>query len=143
MRKLIFSILFLFLIIGASVQTYASTILDSNIITLIQNGISQIVNTISPEDENVIDVDFDSGDYIDEKNDQLIQDLTDYKDQKVNEAIQELTEYINQVKQYIDEIYEGRTEKEEQKIDNKIDSEAEKIRQKIYDDLMNKLNKNH
>ncbi|QVK18674.1 hypothetical protein KHQ81_02880 [Mycoplasmatota bacterium] len=144
MKKLLFSLLFLFLVIGAGVQTYASTVLDSNIITLIQNGISEIVDTISPEDENIIDDDlndFDAGDYIDDKNNQLIEDLTKYKDQKVKEANQKLTEYINQIKELIDEIYHGKTEEEKEKIDNKIDRQVEKYKQKIYNDLMKKLNK--
>ncbi len=146
MKKIIFAALFSLLVIGASVQTYASTVLDSNIISLIESGISNIVNSVNPPNENVISTDnssFNSGDYIDQKNNQLNNDLTDYKNQQVADANQQLSNYIDEIKQEIDTVYQSKEDKAKHDIDNKINDSVTQLKQKILDELTKELNHHH
>ncbi|MEJ8553700.1 hypothetical protein [Tepidibacter sp. Z1-5] len=144
-KKIIMIITVVLIVFGAA-NVYATTVLGTDIITLIQKGINSLESGLLVETENELNriseeqqqqLDF----HIQAKAQEIIEELKKYQNEEIGRANAELNEYVKELKLAVDQEIEGEKQKTKDKIKNKVDEikkrEKENIKNKLKDSISN------
>lgn len=109
MKKKIATMAIITALLLGSIQVYAATVLDTNIISLIMDGFASIKSyyTIASSSEMTnLDSKYinDTNQYVDTKTNDIINEIENHKNNETARAEQELESFLQSMKQEVDSI---------------------------------------
>lgn len=130
-KKLITFLLIMGLLIGGT-QTYAATVLNSNVINLIQSGFDSVksyytgsaakdMTTTQTQLTNQVDK------YVNDRTNQAFTDLNTHKTAEETRANQELNSYLNSMKQEADTAINDQSQQAKTAITNQVNQSISSI----------------
>ncbi|KNY25389.1 hypothetical protein [Pseudobacteroides cellulosolvens] len=142
-KKIFISILGLLLLLG-SAQVYAVTLLDSNIINLINNGINSIkgyyTNSTSIETENLSKQYKEKiGQYVNDKTDKIINEFETHKSNEINRANQELNNYFDAMKKETDAVADNQVKQAKDSITTSVNNNIQDVKMQMNKELENQI----
>lgn len=129
-------------ILGTGMQAYAATVLNTNIIGLIQNMIHQITTPVIQDvdkDLKIVDYSKEINAYIDKKNDEYIKEIRKHEQSEVKRAQTEMDNYVKDVEKQIDSIYENEMANSKKEITGRVNEKVKKHQENVDRALENKL----
>lgn len=140
MKKKLVSITIVTALVLGSMQVYAATVLDSNIIELIRNGFAAIKASYATETKKNMDEYNEQykgiiNQYVDSKSDDAISQIEDHKNKETARAEQELNTYLNSIRQEIDVLTNQQVKDSKDMITDEVNSGINKIKEEINKEL--------
>lgn len=150
MKKKIIAITLSAILLLGSMQVFAATVLDTNILGLIRSGFESIriyyQTVVNGEGDNLKSEYLDDvSSYVNGKADTSIKDIENHKNNELKRADQELQAYVDGIKSQVDTIVNDEVKKSKDEITKNVDSNVEAIKAAIDKEfekqIKSKLNK--
>lgn len=142
-RKITAIVIALSVVLGAA-QVYAATMLDTNLVGLIRNGINMVSDFYRGEASGEMDALNASNqakvtNYVNDKVNTTTNDIKAYKDGEIKRAEQEVNSYFDSMKQAIDSEIEKNVSASKEQIKKDVDSAADTIKENISKEFENQI----
>lgn len=142
-KKLVMGFI-VFTIITASVQVYAATYLNTNIIDLITQGVNSITNrfisTANTDSENIDSQYMQKvADYISDKTRQVNKEIETHKNNEINRANQEVSSYFETVKKEADTVFNAQIKQAKASITANVNNNVQNIKNNINKEIEKQL----
>lgn len=138
-KKILMAMIVVTLLLGG-VQVYAATFLDSNIISLITDGVNSIksfyTTTANTETEKLNKQYKEKiGQYVNDKTNQVIKDIETHKTSEINRANQELNTYFNNMKNETDTVVNGQVKQAKDSITTTVNAGIQNSKAEMLKEL--------
>jgi phenylalanyl-tRNA synthetase alpha subunit len=143
-RKTAVVLISLFLLVGGT-QVYAATVLDSNLIQLIKDGVSSMRGYFVQDAQKAVTQDLRAdyqkkiNDYVKDKTSSVISDIQNHRNSEVSRANQELNAYFEQMKKQVDDAAKGEVDTAKNAITAEVNKDIISDESAMNSDLLNSI----
>jgi NADH dehydrogenase/NADH:ubiquinone oxidoreductase subunit G len=139
-NKIILAIVFMVTFLTASLHSYASNVLGTDLISLIKFNIFKVEAENGEAIEDYFDQKeqeqkTDLADHVNQKNNEANEAINEAKENGISEKEAELNAYLEQLKAEIDAIYAQETQQAIDHINGQLDQETLRIKQQLLKEL--------